>query len=77
MPVKWKLTLSLLLATQEAFVDGVDQDQTAQNVHCFILDNNLTLKVPFTTIVGFVASVRSKIRLHKMCSLIFDLHCTL
>ena len=26
------LTLSLLLTTQEAFVDSVDQDQTAQNV---------------------------------------------
>ena len=26
------LTLSLLLPTQEAFVDNVDQDQTAQNV---------------------------------------------
>ena len=25
-------TLSLLLMTQEAFVDSVDQDQTAQNV---------------------------------------------
>ena len=25
------LTLSLLLMTQEAFVDNVDQDQTAQN----------------------------------------------
>ena len=29
----WKgITLSLLLTTQEAFVDTVDQDQTAQNV---------------------------------------------
>ena len=26
------LTLSLLMRTQEAFVDSVDQDQTAQNV---------------------------------------------
>ena len=26
------LTLSLLLMTQEAFVDSVDQDQTAQSV---------------------------------------------
>ena len=26
------LTFSLLLTTQEAFVDSVDQDQTAQNV---------------------------------------------
>ena len=25
-------TLSLLMTTQEAFVDSVDQDQTAQNV---------------------------------------------
>ena len=27
-----KLTLYLLLTTQEAFVDSVDQDQTVQNV---------------------------------------------
>ena len=27
-----KLTLSSLMMTQEAFVDNVDQDQTAQNV---------------------------------------------
>ena len=27
------LTLSLWMTTQEAFVDGVDQDQTAQKVH--------------------------------------------
>ena len=26
------LTISLLMTTQEAFVDSVDQDQTAQNV---------------------------------------------
>ena len=26
------LSLSLLMTTQEAFVDNVDQDQTAQNV---------------------------------------------
>ena len=26
------LTLSLLMMTEEAFVDNVDQDQTAQNV---------------------------------------------
>ena len=29
---KIALTLSLLVTTQEAFVDSVDQDQTAQNV---------------------------------------------
>ena len=28
----WGLTLSLLMTTPEAFVDSVDQDQTAQNV---------------------------------------------
>ena len=27
-----ELTLSLLMMTQEAFVDNVDQDQTAQNI---------------------------------------------
>ena len=32
MALVYPLTLSLLLLTQEAFVDSVDQDQTAQNL---------------------------------------------
>ena len=36
------LTLSILMTTQESFVNSVDQDQTAQiyTVHIFILDYN-------------------------------------
>ena len=30
------VTLSILMTTQEAFVDSVGQDQTAQNVHFLI-----------------------------------------
>ena len=47
--LKMALTLSLLISTQELFVDSVDQDQTAQNMQSdlwstlytfFILDCN-------------------------------------
>ena len=32
-----ELTLSILMTTQEAFVDSVDQDQTVQNVQSDLL----------------------------------------
>ena len=45
------LTLSLLLTTKEAFVDSVDQNQTAQNVRSDLLStlSTLVLQVIFIT----------------------------
>ena len=48
------LTLSLLLTTKEAFVDSVDQNQTAQNVRSDLLStlSTLVLQVIFITPSG-------------------------
>ena len=51
------LTLSLLLMTQEAFVDSVDQDQT---VHIFILGYNLNVS---SSCYGSVFLASEKIQL--------------
>ena len=47
-----ELTLFLLMTTQEAFVDNVDQDQTAQNV-LFDLWSTLSTFSSYITIESF------------------------